>query len=153
MILDVNGNLLQAKEQYIAQQCNCVTTSARGLAQDIANKFPWADVYRERSKYDVPGTISVKSAPDGDKHVICMFAQWGPSVCGRYASSYPQHDDTPTKRIQWFQQCVDAIDALQLKVVAVPYMIGCGMAGGKWEHYRKILMQAKTQFVVYHWKN
>ena len=42
----VEGDLLEAPEQYIVQQSNCATTYAAGLAQAIAEKFPHADVYR-----------------------------------------------------------------------------------------------------------
>ena len=47
MVLEVvEGDLLEAPEQYIVQQSNCATTYAAGLAQAIAEKFPHADVYR-----------------------------------------------------------------------------------------------------------
>ena len=43
---EVVGDLLEAMEQYIVQQSNCVTSYAHGLAKAIEEKFPHADVYK-----------------------------------------------------------------------------------------------------------
>ena len=43
---EVVGDLLEATEQYIVQQANCVTSYAHGLARAIEEKFPHADVYK-----------------------------------------------------------------------------------------------------------
>ena len=42
---EVAGDLLEAPEQYIVQQSNCVTNYPHGLAAAIAEKFPHAEVY------------------------------------------------------------------------------------------------------------
>ena len=41
----------------------------------------------------------------------------------------------------WFQDCLDAIGKLNLKSVAFPYDIGCGLAGGKWARYDDMLQK------------
>ena len=41
----------------------------------------------------------------------------------------------------WFQECLDAIGKLNLKSVAFPYEIGCGLAGGKWACYDNMLQK------------
>ncbi len=50
----VEGDLLEAPEQYIVQQSNCATTYAAGIAQAIAEKFPHADVYRPEARKEAP---------------------------------------------------------------------------------------------------
>ena len=42
---ELEGDLLEAPEQYIVQQSNCVTRYAHGLAKAVEEKFPHADVY------------------------------------------------------------------------------------------------------------
>jgi NCAIR mutase (PurE)-related protein len=34
-------------------------------------------------------------------------------------------------------------------VVAIPYGIGCGLAGGVWSDYEKMLNNCSTQVVIY----
>ena len=156
MIVEVKGSVLGA--QCIAHQCNCVTVRAHGLAKTIADQYPWADVYgqrtadgqRHRAKYaDTPGTIKVEASKDVDKVVICMFAQWAPGKSGVYLRVYPGPVDDAAARLGWFKSCVDSIDALLLDEVAVPDHIGCGLAGGDWFRYKKLLEAATTRFVVY----
>ena len=45
IINTIQGNLLEAKEDYIAQQCNCITCNAHGLSQSIIDKWPHGDPY------------------------------------------------------------------------------------------------------------
>ena len=51
------GNILEVKDQYITQQCNCVTNNYKGLYKAIVEKFSWASFYSMPSR--IPGTISV----------------------------------------------------------------------------------------------
>lgn len=46
----VEGNLLDSKEQYIGHQCNCVTSHAKTLAEQIFKKYPYADTYKKGFK-------------------------------------------------------------------------------------------------------
>ncbi len=65
----IHGDLLEAPEPVLCQQCNCVTILAHGLSEQIVKTFPWADVYGERetltrnctSKPSVPGSIQINS--------------------------------------------------------------------------------------------
>jgi hypothetical protein len=42
----INGDLLNASERVIIQQLNCTTIKAHGLSKSIAQKYPFANVYR-----------------------------------------------------------------------------------------------------------
>lgn len=126
----VEGNILDAPEQYIAQQCNCVGKSARGLSAQIAARYPEADVYKMRSTPSTPGTIQVCG------RVICMFSQYGMGRPGAYGQRLP---DTYQLRLQWFKQCLEHIAALNPASVAIPYGIGCGLAGGNWSEYNSAI--------------
>ena len=79
-----------------------------------------------------------------------MFAQWTPGKCGNFKKTYPDtYQDTSMNRQLWFKQCLDEIDKLELDEIAIPYLIGCGLAGGNWGKYEKLLNTAKTNIVLY----
>ena len=90
----VNGNLLEAEEAVICQQCNCLSRTPFGLAQQIAIKYPWADTYRRRvpqsyhcTKYpSILGSIQVDTL--NDKSVIHLFAQYFPAKPGVVSGLY-----------------------------------------------------------------
>lgn len=49
MVKLINGDLLEAKETYIAHQVNCYGAMGRGVALQIKNRYP--DVYRRYHEY------------------------------------------------------------------------------------------------------
>lgn len=114
----------------IAHQCNCISKGHKGLYSAIIKKYPHAHVYSQRDKPDIPGTIKVTG--DHPK-VIAMFGQYKPGVHGP--------DDSAEQRIEWFKLCLEDIKKLELKSIAFPFGIGCGLAGGNWKEYFKMLIQ------------
>jgi len=159
IIQTINKNILDSKELYIAQQCNCNTIKSHGLSNTIANHFgPWADPYSRRTKKgpnsttlpDTPGKIVMLKKQNHPLHILCLMAQWLPGKPGRYASCYPKtYIDTYENRKIWFQNCLDIMDKQNYGRVAMPYGIGCGLAGGKWEDYEKMLTECKTEIILY----
>lgn len=143
-----SADLLIAKEEYIIHQCNCVTTRAVGLAQDIATKYPYASPYAFRrhnrnqpsrcipEDISKPGTFQVWRDPKGN----------GPQFIGFYSQYNPGKphgkEDSYEVREEWFRQCLDAIKEIEgLRSVAFPWKIGCGLAGGKWEVYERMITE------------
>ena len=48
----VYGDLLKTKDvNCIVHQVNCLCIKAHGLSQQIADKFPWADIYSSRQEH------------------------------------------------------------------------------------------------------
>jgi len=71
-----------------------------------------------------------------------MFAQLLPGRSYIYSKYYPtviEISDGPNDRIKYFKRCLDKLDNLNLDHVAMPYQIGCGLAGGSWPIYEKML--------------
>jgi O-acetyl-ADP-ribose deacetylase (regulator of RNase III) len=146
----VRGNILDAKEKYIVQQCNCLTVKSHGLSKTLAQHYDWGDIYATRRAIKgrncaistdraVPGTISILESPEQDKAIICMFAQWTPGKPGVY-KSYPEYaKDTYANRERWFKKCLEEMKKLNTEVIAFPWRIGCGLAGGNWSIYKKLL--------------
>ena len=148
----IYDDILNAKEQYIAHQCNCLTVKSHGLSKTIADAYPWADHYSTRRSLngrnyaiekdrDIPGTFKILHSPDKKKSVICMFAQWTPGIPQKY-KTYPLYQlDTYESRVSWFAECLIRLKEsnLETKAIAFPWKIGCGLARGSWPVYKKML--------------
>jgi hypothetical protein len=152
----VKGDLLTHPCDLIVHQCNCLTIAPAGLATDIFKAYPEADLYSKRRPMpgqkiaieedrSVPGTCVIVG------RVAAIFGQWRPGKVGsRYHYTYPEHPmvETNQRRVFWFQeglqhmedQLKDHTTKLQaVKIVAFPYLIGCGLAGGDWEVYLALI--------------
>lgn len=142
----INGNLLNHNAQYIAHQCNCVSSGYAGLAKAIFSTFPYADVYSNRTEPDILGTIKVCGNGKDQRYVINMFSQYFPGKC-----KYPDGSkDNPILRQESFKKCLDKISQIKnIESIAFPYEIGCGLAGGDWETYKKMIADfANENFLV-----
>lgn len=133
MTKEVIANLLDAPEQYICHQCNCVSDGGgAGLAVAIFNKWPYADVYTGQSRRS-PGTIEIRGNGKDQRFVIALYGQYYPG-----SSQYP--NDAHAIREKWFQACLDKMLQIpNIKSIAFPWRIGCGIAGGNWETYLKMI--------------
>lgn len=147
----IKGNILDAKEDYIAQQCNCLTTTPHGLSKAISKAYSWGDPYSTRTALrrncaikehrDSPGTIRILRDPTNtsSKAIVCMFAQWAPGR-PRVFKSYPEWDkDTYDARVQWFKSCLNEMKEIETDSIAFPWTIGCGLAGGDWTIYKALI--------------
>lgn len=130
---NVDGDLLDATEQYIVHQANCITQRAAGLAAAIFKRFPHADFYTGRIDPDLPGTIRIDGAPGTDlRAVIALFGQLHP---GR-----PWPADPHAAREGFFKSGLEKIAVIpDIESVALPHGIGCGLAGGYWPGYEAMI--------------
>lgn len=134
----VNDDIFNSKEKYLCHQCNCITNKAAHLAKNVFEKYPYANVYKNRQKIgksgikrtrDTPGTISIQGNGISDRYVIACFAQ-------RFPGNSKYNNDTYNLRERWFLRCLFEISKIEnLESVAFPYGIGCGAAGGSWVIY------------------
>lgn len=147
----VVGDLLNAKEELILQQNCCIACKAHGLSQAIAARFPYADPYTKRTRLagrnlaviqdrGVPGTIEVYSSIHGPTFVS-MFAQFGMGKPYSWNNSKNTFRDGYEDRVKWFKECLARVAELQPTSVAMPFGIGCGLAGGDWKLYEKVISQ------------
>jgi O-acetyl-ADP-ribose deacetylase (regulator of RNase III) len=132
MIEIITGDLLDAKEQYIAHQCNCLTQNSAGIAKAIFDKFPHADSYAARKEADTMGTIKIFGDGKENRYVINMFTQFYPGKA-KYPTS---RKDGTQARQEAFNSCLwHMIGIDNLESIAFPYRIGCNLAGGDWEGF------------------
>ena len=161
------GDLLDCNIKVICQQLNCLAVRPHGLSEAIANKFPYANVYSKRRSVGnrnlaivedqgIPGNIIVSfPLKINDPIVIGLYSQFDYGKIGRYNGLYKL--ETAEMRVQWFCQCLvnlrNFLISNNLKEVAFPYQIGCGLAGGDWSTYFKILenfaKRCENNFKVY----
>ena len=153
MLTIVEGNLLNATEQVIVQQINCLCVKPHGLSQTIANRYPYANFYAKRRRVGtrnlavvedrpIPGSICVSHSPTNGPIVIGLCSQYD---YGRPGKSYRTkiQDDNFQLREKWFCQSLNLLSTWlienNIKGVAFPYMIGCGLGGGNWNNYLNTL--------------
>lgn len=145
MIEIIKGDLLKAKEKYIAHQCNAVSNQAGGLAYYLFKAFPYADIYSERPYpyqaigRNFPGRVVIKGDGDKNRYVINMLAQYYPGSPSEQ-EGYKNLKDGAMARVGYFNRCLIEIGLIQnLESIAFPFNIGCGLAGGNWATYLRIL--------------
>jgi hypothetical protein len=123
-------NILNANEKYILHQCNTTSTTSKGLALQIFTTYPTANTY---GKKRIVGTCDVID------RVINLYGQESPGK--------PTPKETKNTRLDWFKKALSTLDIKD--PIAVPYKIGCGLAGGDWNDYLDILISSNLDFVVY----
>jgi O-acetyl-ADP-ribose deacetylase (regulator of RNase III) len=131
----VNGDLLSCDAEYIVQQCNTTSKKCLGLSSLIAKKWPTCNFYRETRE---PGSVVIK------ERVIGLMSQVNPGK--------PKGDETKKSRELLFLKCLDQLPPA--KSIAFPFGIGCGLAGGDWTRYFKLIKHwaknnPKTKVFVY----
>jgi hypothetical protein len=146
----LKGNILDVRTGYILQQCNCITVRPYGLSADLSRRFPGTCPYdyrkpirpgvnmsREEDRSE-PGTVMIIGTEDGPD-IINLFGQYTPGKAKPNSVL-----DKSSDREKYFQNGLDALidffdRTTEPITIAVPYKIGCGLAGGQWNHYKKML--------------
>jgi O-acetyl-ADP-ribose deacetylase (regulator of RNase III) len=97
----------------------------------------------------------------GPRYVACLFAQYRPgkpslSVCWRGPNSTGNgndadedaQEDSFKQRLIWFEHSLQDLTKVLVEIsndrkeifkVAFPYLIGCGLAGGRWDDYKNAI--------------
>jgi hypothetical protein len=140
----VEGNLLDATETYLCHQTNCITQKAAHLSYDVFKRFPYANVYQNRTTPDHIGTIAIRGNGNDKRFVVNMFGQYWPGK-----SRWPGHH-FDGKGYRWgaFQQCLIQLAMLPPGTFAMPYKIGCGAAGGDWNIYESLIKDFSQDYDV-----
>lgn len=128
-------DILDIDTQVIVQQCycSCATKGAKGLAADIKKRFPHADFYSARKKDSKPGTIEMKGGKGIGRFVCAFYAQKFPGGPGK-------DGDSTKEREHYFGKCLTSLAKVKnIREVAFPYKIGCGLASGEWDNYSAMI--------------
>ncbi|ATE87173.1 Appr-1-p processing protein [Shrimp hemocyte iridescent virus] len=149
MITEIKGDITNIECDYICQQNNCIAVKSHGLSETIEKKLK-ACPYSRRTPVPgknlaIPehrpklGQILTIQSPVKNVKVVCMFAQFSYGKVGSFY--YYARDETKESRADAFQKCLNKMNKRipSEKVVAFPKYIGCGLAGGDWNVYYKMI--------------
>jgi hypothetical protein len=160
----IQGDLLQmptGEQKYIVQQCCCTGTAVAGLSSAIAKKWPTLNPYKKRTPIGRTRTATFNSRPEpgtaeilkhGPVNLVCLYGQYAPGKGGLYEDDETEpYEDYKNTREGFFQS---ALQDMKTKINAdstlyIPHGIGCGLAGGKWENYEKMLQKFSHENPAY----
>jgi O-acetyl-ADP-ribose deacetylase (regulator of RNase III) len=122
----VEGDLLQAPENIIGHQVNCMGVMGSGVAKQIRNQYPEAyKQYRLASKgieRFLLGTCQLVKISDG-KYIANLFGQNKYGKVGVF---------TEYTALRFSLENLAEISKRRNLSVALPYKIGCDRGGGDW---------------------
>lgn len=154
MIIETkNEDILKSDIRYIAHQINCFTTTAKGLAKQLFDKYPKANIYSYMKNREA-GKNYFDFCDKDYKIIFHLAGQINP---GKPKNFYP---DRYEDRLEYFKRCIIRLefDANYLKdwygfkediIIGFPYGIGCGLTGGNWDDYYKILDESKLKIILF----
>ncbi|MFW5962600.1 MAG: macro domain-containing protein [bacterium] len=151
MINIIEGDLLQANTDIIGHQTNCVGVFGAGIAKQIAKKYPY--VKKEYTTYckqkkpkELLGTYQISKT-----NSFLIANLFGQLHYGRYGEYYSKY-----KRQTRYNMLKSALESLHndypTQAIALPYQIGCGLAGGNWEQVKAIIDDVFNDSIVYLYK-
>jgi O-acetyl-ADP-ribose deacetylase (regulator of RNase III) len=166
-IIHLTMDITTIKVDVIAQQSNCVSVAGKGLASTLTKVFG-VDVYASRKpdqgsrnlavpeSFDEPGTIKIvkarRSSTTNLPYIACLFSQFnvaGPTEHGQKKAfnhgrrGMDKYQDSLQEREKWLSQCLDQLGTWcrrnDIKSIAFPDQLGCGLGGGKWENNLQLI--------------
>lgn len=135
----VRRDLLKAEVDVIAHQVNCMGVMGAGVARQIRDACPsayqsyraYVCSYGPNGRDKMLGRTLLCPKPSNEDwpfgYVAHLFGQYG---YGRYPKCYT--DYRALRRC--FASLAIGMRQMGLSSVAMPYKIGCGLAGGDWEN-------------------
>ncbi len=128
---------------FIVQQVNCKGVMGAGLAKQIRAKWPsiyapYAEICRNKGSQAL-GTMFPYKTPDNGPVICNCFAQDGYGRDRQY-TSYPHLQESLCQVRAYaeghFKDCSGTKTPVS---IAIPYGLGCGLAGGDWNTVYGIL--------------
>ena len=144
MIKEVKGNILKATEDVIVHQVNSIGIMGGGLALQIKNKYPEVYVkYKNLCDKTLPenllGRCQVIKCHD-EKYVANLFGQLN---YGRDK----QYTDYEALKYSLMRLLNGRLKPDNM-TVALPYKLGCGLAGGDWNIVYNIIVEVFGNYDV-----
>lgn len=130
MIVSSLGDILESNCDIIVHQVNCKGVMGAGLAKQIRDKYP--NVYEEYKKFC-------------DQDNLLGKAQFVPIAYKKYICNLFGQDDYGTglqTDYEAFEKAIAEIKEIAWEhdfSIAIPYGIGCGLAGGSWDIISNII--------------
>ena len=137
------GDIFNSSADIICHQVNCQGVMGAGIAKEIRARYPkvfedYIAYYKScygRAEAMLGKCVLTKT--EGPHHIASIFGQEYYGFQGCF-TVYPAFE-------QGFYNLIDLIQLdpslYKTKSIAVPYGIGCGLAGGDWNIIEKILKE------------
>lgn len=143
----IQGDLLEIKEGIILHQVNCIGVTG-GLAGALHRKYPVAfgvydDMCKKIPKENLGGMFEIGMATYKPKLTIGhVFGQIypGPNTDMRLVR----------KSLEAFRDFREKYSVVKSVETYAPYQMGCGLGGGSWTEYMKLLYQLIPEIKIIH---
>lgn len=138
----IYGDILNSDADVIVHQVNCQGVMGKGLAKQIKDEYP--EVFTEYkmfcskcNSHELLGMTEIVRV--GFRRCVAnLFAQ---EYYGSGRKCYTDYDA--------LRKCLSTVNSeFAGKTVAVPYKLGCGLAGGDWDIVSKIIEETLTDCIV-----
>lgn len=130
------GDLLQAKADVIVHQVNCQGVMGAGVARQIREQFP--NTFQEYR--------ALCMQYQGRTHELlgqCQYVKEDPFViCNAFGQNFYFRNSVQTQYDKLRECFEDIATKYHGKTVALPWNIGCGLAGGDWDIVYKMIYEA-----------
>lgn len=161
MIKIIEGNIVNAKTDFIIYQVNCQGVIGSGVAKALRDYDEGIYIhYRKICEFckfkpeSLLGTCDAYFLKDSGQIVLSLFAQ------DKYGYDGKQYTDLEAFRegLRYISQhfgvwCKGAAEKdLRQISVALPYKIGCGRGGADWEVVYKIIEEELKDYDVELWR-
>ncbi|WGE37170.1 Appr-1-p processing protein [Bacillus stercoris] len=152
MIKIEKGNILDATEDIIVQQVNCKGVMGAGVAKAILNKY--SNVKKEYQSFrnfnlnkgltdkDLLGLVNYVRVSDG-KVIANVFGQINIKK-NRFDKTVYTKTEALTRGLKEVKELSKQLN----KSVAIPYGIGCGLAGGDWNIISELIDSIFSDYKV-----
>lgn len=149
----VKGDVLKAPFQIIAHQVNCKGVMGAGLAKQIKQKYPMAyERYKDHCQRGAYLGDCVGCDTPDHHYIMNIFAQDGYGRDKVYTDYDAMYQSFRRGISEFRERACEGRYVAQL-TIAIPYMIGCGLAGGDWDEVQKILLAVEKDcnvvFIAY----
>lgn len=135
----VKGDILNAMHGIICHQVNCQGAMGSGLARQIRVKYPavfqeYAKLIKAWGKKECLGKCQIITVTPKTLYVANLFGQYTYGRASKQYTDYGALSASMASLAQWYKEnCHPNFP------VFIPYMIGCGLGGGRWEEVEAII--------------
>ncbi|PRR87424.1 macro domain-containing protein [Bacillus atrophaeus] len=152
MIKIVKGNILDATEDIIVQQVNCKGVMGAGLAKAILKRYPNVkSEYQSFRNFNLNKGLTDKDLLGLVNYVRVTDGKVIANVFGQIEIKKNRFDKTVYTKTEALTRGLKEVKELskQLnKSVAIPYGIGCGLAGGDWNMVSELIDSIFSDYKV-----
>lgn len=136
----INGNLLNATEDFICHQVNCQGKMNSGVAKAIRQTFP--SVYTEYYNMYLNHTSNLL----GEIQIVQIQTEQYPHYCiNMFAQDNYGYDGKQYTSLDGFKKCLEKINHnCSGFTVAFPWKIACVRGGADWNQVLPLILETLT---------